>query len=66
MVKEQPDYKGLSDRVNRTDIFRGVAKDMSISIPSEDMKKEVFFVGIEFDPEKPEEYAKGFSVNNIA
>lgn len=65
MVKEQPDYKGLSDRVNRTDIFREVAKEMSISIPAEDMKKEVFFDGIEFDPEKPEEYAKGFSVNNI-
>ena len=32
---------------------------------SADLKKELLFDGIAFDPEKPEEYAHGFSVNNI-
>ena len=35
-------------------------------MPKEDMKKETFFDGIEFDPAKPEEYVKKFSINNMA
>ena len=38
---------------------------MGIAAPKEDMKKETLFDGIEFDPAKPEEYAKKFTVNNI-
>jgi nitrate/nitrite transport system substrate-binding protein len=65
MVKEAPDYKGIVNKVHRPDIFRDVAKEMGISAPKEDMQKETLFDGIEFDPAKPEEYAKKFSVNNI-
>ncbi len=65
MVKEAPDYKGLVNKVHRPDIFREVAKEMSIAAPKEDMKKETLFDGVEFDPAKPEEYAKKFPVNNI-
>jgi nitrate/nitrite transport system substrate-binding protein len=66
MVKEPPDYKGLVNKVHRPDIFREVAKEMGIAAPKEDMKKETLFDGIEFDPAKPEEYAKKFPVSNIA
>jgi nitrate/nitrite transport system substrate-binding protein len=66
MIKAAPDYKGIVDKVHRPDIYRDVAKEMGIAAPKEDMKKETFFDGVEFDPAKPEEYAKKFSVNNIA
>jgi nitrate/nitrite transport system substrate-binding protein len=66
MVKEVPDYKGLVDRVHRPDVFRQVAKEMSIETPREDMKKETLFDGVVFDPAKPEEYAKGFAVHSMA
>ena len=65
MVKEAPDYKTLVNKVHRPDLFRDVAKEMGIAAPKEDMKKETLFDGIEFDPAKPEEYAKKFAVNNI-
>ncbi|HEX9788319.1 MAG TPA: CmpA/NrtA family ABC transporter substrate-binding protein [Candidatus Binatia bacterium] len=65
MVKGAPDYKGIVDKVHRPDIYREVAKEMGISLPKEDLKKETLFDGIEFDPAKPEEYAKKFTVNNI-
>jgi nitrate/nitrite transport system substrate-binding protein len=65
MVKGAPDYNGIVDKVHRPDIYREVAKEMGISVPKEDMKKETLFDGIEFDPAKPEEYAKKFAVNNI-
>jgi nitrate/nitrite transport system substrate-binding protein len=65
MVKEPPDYKTLVNKVHRPDIFREVAKEMGIAAPKEDMKKETLFDGVEFDPAKPEEYAKKFPVKNI-
>jgi len=65
MVKEAPDYKGIVNKVHRPDIFREVAKEMGIAAPKQDMKKETLFDKIEFDPSKPEEYAKKFVINNI-
>ena len=66
MVKETPDYKGLVDRVHRPDIYREVAKEMSIEVPREDMKKETLFDGVPFDPAEPEKYVKAFAVNTMA
>jgi len=66
MVKEAPDYKGIVDRVHRSDIYREVTKEMGIEAPREDMKKETLFDGVVFDPAKPEEYAKGFAVHTMA
>jgi nitrate/nitrite transport system substrate-binding protein len=65
MVKGAPDYMGTVNQVHRPDIYREVAKEMSIEVPAEDFKTEQLFDGIPFDPTKPEEYAKAFPVNNI-
>jgi nitrate/nitrite transport system substrate-binding protein len=66
MVKEGVDYTGLANRVHRPDLFRVVAKEMGVDTPQEDMKKETLFDGIEFDPARPEEYARTFPVHNVA
>ena len=66
MVKGAPDYTGITNKVLRPDIYREVAKEMSITVPKEDMKKETLFDKIEFDPTKPEEYVKKFQVHNMA
>ena len=67
MVREAPDYKGLVDRVHRSDIFREVAKQMSIETPRTDAQKETFFDGGVFDPATdPEKYAKSFAVHTMA
>ena len=65
MVKEGVDYTELASRVHRPDIYREVAKDMSLDVPQEDMRIETLFDGITFDPAQPEEYARGFAVHNI-
>ena len=65
MVKEAPDYKGLVNQVLRPELQREVAKELGIAMPKEDMKKETLFDGVEFDPSKPEEYAKKFPINSI-
>ena len=38
---------------------------MSITVPKEDMKKETLFDKVEFDPSKPEEYVKKFTVTTL-
>ena len=65
MVKEGVDYTGLANRVHRPDIYREVAKEMSLDVPQEDMRTETLFDGITFDPAQHEEYARGFAVHNI-
>ena len=66
MVKEPPDYKGLVERVHRSDIFREVAQEMGVETPREDMKKETLFDGVTFDPADPEKYAKSFAIHSMA
>jgi len=66
MVKEPPDYKGIPNKVTRPDLLREVAKEMAIAMPQGDLRKETFFDGKTFDPQKPEVYATSFSVHNIA
>ena len=66
MVKEPPDYKGLVERVHRSDIFREVAQEMGVETPREDMKKETLFDGVIFDPADPEKYAKSFAIHSMA
>jgi hypothetical protein len=39
---------------------------LAIAVPSVDVKKEVLFDGVEFDPAEPERYAKSFAVHSIA
>ena len=66
MVKEPPDYKGLVERVHRSDIFREVAQEVGVETPREDMKKETLFDGVTFDPADPEKYAKSFAIHSMA
>jgi nitrate/nitrite transport system substrate-binding protein len=65
MVKEGVDYAGLANRVHRPDIYREVAREMSLDVPQEDRRTETLFDGITFDPAQPEEYARVFAVHNM-
>jgi len=65
MVQEGVDYAGLVNRVHRPDIYREVAQEMSIDAPQDNMKKEKLFDGVEFDPARPEEYARAFAVHSM-
>jgi nitrate/nitrite transport system substrate-binding protein len=66
MVGDGLDYRAVVDQVHRPDLYREVAKEMSLAVPATDVKKETLFDGVEFDPADPERYAKGFAVSSIA
>ena len=65
MVGPDVDYARIVDQVNRPDLFREVAKEMSVAAPAADLKQETLFDGVSFDPAAPEQYARSFSVNSL-
>jgi nitrate/nitrite transport system substrate-binding protein len=63
------DTKALIGKVNREDIWREAAKDMSVAasdIPaSKSRGKETFFDGKVFDPENPAAYLKSLTIKRV-
>lgn len=68
-VPSDTDTKALVDKVNREDIWQEAAKTLNVA--SADIPKstsrgvEKFFDGVEFDPEKPEDYLKSLSIKKV-
>jgi nitrate/nitrite transport system substrate-binding protein len=63
------DTKGLIAKVNREDMWREAAKDLSVpasEIPTSTSRgKETFFDGKVFDPENPAAYLKSLSIKRV-
>ena len=63
------DTKALIDKVNREDLWRDAAKQLSVAaadIPTTTSRgKETFFDGKVFDPDKPGEYLKSLSIKRV-
>jgi nitrate/nitrite transport system substrate-binding protein len=66
MVKSTPDYAGVTKQVIRADLYEEALKEGGFTPGVRDDSPETLFDGVTFDPAKPEEYAKGFAVNNFA
>ncbi|BCH61750.1 nitrate ABC transporter substrate-binding protein [Agrobacterium vitis] len=64
------DMKALVDKVNRQDIWRAAAKDLSVAsadIPASTSRgKETFFDGKVFDPENPKAYLDSLTIKAAA
>jgi nitrate/nitrite transport system substrate-binding protein len=63
------DVKAFVDKVNRDDLWREAAKELSVSasdIPASSSRgKEIFFDGKVFDPENPAAYLKSLSIKRV-
>jgi nitrate/nitrite transport system substrate-binding protein len=63
------DTKGLIAKVNREDMWREAAKDLSVpasEVPTSTSRgKETFFDGKVFDPENPAAYLKSLSIKRV-
>jgi nitrate/nitrite transport system substrate-binding protein len=63
------DSKALVEKVNREDLWRTAAKELSVSasdIPTTTSRgKETFFDGKVFDPENPSAYLKSLSIKRV-
>jgi nitrate/nitrite transport system substrate-binding protein len=64
MVKGTPDYKGVSDKVFRPDLYSAAMKEIGVKVTAADMAPAKLTDGV-FDPKNAEAYAKSFPVNSI-
>jgi nitrate/nitrite transport system substrate-binding protein len=65
MVEGPPDYEGVAKKVLRADLYEEAMKEIGYAHGGPNMEPETFFDGIQFDPTKPEDYAKGFAVHSL-
>ena len=63
LVQGAPDYEGITKKVMRPDLYEEAMKEIGYAHGGPDEKPETLFDGVTFDPAKPEEYAKSFSVH---
>ncbi|MBF2022364.1 MAG: ABC transporter substrate-binding protein [Hydrococcus sp. C42_A2020_068] len=68
-IKPDTDTKKLVDEVNREDLWKESAKALKVAdaeIPKSTSRGvETFFDGVQFDPEKPEEYLKSLAIKKV-
>ena len=65
LVEGAPDYEGITKEVMRADIYEEAMKEIGYTHGGLSNAPETLFDGMTFDPAKPEDYAKGFAVNNL-
>jgi nitrate/nitrite transport system substrate-binding protein len=65
MVEGAPDYEAITNQVIRADIYEEAMRELGVSHGGPSMAPETLIDNITFDPTKPEEYARGFAVNNL-
>jgi nitrate/nitrite transport system substrate-binding protein len=65
MVDGSVDYAGISKQVMRPDLYEEAMKEIGAKHDGANDSPETLFDGATFNPAKPEEYAKSFTVNNL-
>jgi nitrate/nitrite transport system substrate-binding protein len=65
IVKDVPDYAGVTSKVMRPDLYLQAMKEMGLTPKVTDMQP-VKLIDSMFDPRQPEQYAKSFAVHNIS
>ncbi len=64
MVKGAPDYKGVSERCLRPDLYMAAMKELGVKVTATDLAP-VKLTDAVFDPKDAEKYATSFPVNSL-
>ncbi len=64
MVKPGPDYKGVSEKVLRPDLYEAAMKSMGVKVTVKDLAPAKLTDGV-FDPKNAAAYAKSFPIHNL-
>ena len=66
MIKQVPDYLGISKKLIAKPLFLEVAKELNIKVKDDDMTPLRGFIdGVVFDPNKPEQSIKAYKVKEV-
>lgn len=64
MVTGTPDYQGIADQVMRPDLYEEAMRELNYEHGGPNMTPETLFDRVTFDPRRPEDYARAFTVHN--
>jgi nitrate/nitrite transport system substrate-binding protein len=64
MVKGAPDYKGISEKVLRPDLYMAAMKELGVKVTATDLAPTKLAAGV-FDPKDAEKYATSFPIHNL-
>jgi len=64
MVKGAPDYKGISEKVLRPDLYMTAMKELGVKVTATDLAPTKMAAGV-FDPKDAEKYATSFPIHNL-
>jgi len=64
MVKGTPDYKQISEKVLRPDIYQEAMKELGVSVTAKDLTPAKLADGV-FDPKTAEKYASSFPIHSM-
>jgi nitrate/nitrite transport system substrate-binding protein len=64
MVKGTPDYKGVSEKVLRPDLYTAAMKEMGVKVTASDLAPVKLADGV-FDPKMAEKYATSFPIHSV-
>ncbi|WP_295822546.1 CmpA/NrtA family ABC transporter substrate-binding protein [uncultured Deinococcus sp.] len=63
LVKQAPDYEAVADRLLMTDLYREVAKEAGLKLPTDDMAKiKTTLDGLTFDPKRPADFVRAHPI----
>jgi hypothetical protein len=64
MVKGAPDYKGISEKVLRPDLYSSAMKELGVKVTATDLAP-VKLTDRVFDPKDAEKYATSFPIHSL-
>jgi nitrate/nitrite transport system substrate-binding protein len=66
LLKDHPDYLGISKQINQTALYKQAADAMKISVPKSDLRTSKLVDGVVWDGKDPAKYADSFKVRASA
>jgi len=64
MVQGAPDYKGVSEKVMRPDLYSAAMKELGVKVTATDLAPAKLADGV-FDPKDADKYAKSFPIHSL-
>ncbi|HEV2429918.1 MAG TPA: nitrate ABC transporter substrate-binding protein, partial [Burkholderiales bacterium] len=62
LLKEEPDYLAVANKVNRLDVYRDAAAMANASVPKSEMRSSKLIDGVVWDGRDPKKYAGAFKI----
>jgi nitrate/nitrite transport system substrate-binding protein len=65
MLDSPPNYQEIADQVIRSDLYEEAMRELGYEHGGANLEPETLFDRVPFDPRRPEEYVRAFTVHSM-